>query len=81
MAVASKGMDYTAFDSTKPFLKGNLHAHSTVSDGRLTPSLLASCYKDHGYDFIAITDHNVFSSYGQLEGMPIIAGMELAILW
>lgn len=74
-------MDYTAFDSTKPFLKGNLHAHSTVSDGRLTPSLLASCYKGHGYDFIAITDHNVFSSYGQLEGMPIIAGMELSILW
>ena len=74
-------MDYTAFDSTKPFLKGNLHAHSTVSDGRLTPSLLASCYKDQGYDFIAITDHNVFSSYGQLEGLPIIAGMELSILW
>lgn len=74
-------MDYTAFDSTKPFLKGNLHAHSTVSDGRLTPSLLASCYKDHGYDFIAVTDHNVFSSYGRLEGLPIIAGMELSILW
>jgi hypothetical protein len=39
------------------FFKGNLHTHSTVSDGSLPPEDVISLYRQHGYDFLAITDH------------------------
>lgn len=37
--------------------RGNLHCHSTGSDGSLAPAELARVYREAGYDFIAITDH------------------------
>ncbi len=39
-------------------LKGQLHIHTTYSDGRLTPQQAADLYKRQGFDFIAITDHD-----------------------
>lgn len=45
------------FDQSLPFYKGNLHAHTTRSDGKLTPEECIQRFKDHGYDFLAITDH------------------------
>ncbi|MGD9125834.1 MAG: hypothetical protein PVH19_00515 [Planctomycetia bacterium] len=38
--------------------KGNTHAHSFWSDGDTLPEMEAKWYKDHGYDFLAMTDHN-----------------------
>jgi predicted metal-dependent phosphoesterase TrpH len=40
-----------------PLLRGNLHAHTTFSDGVRTPSALLSEYERLGYDFLAVTDH------------------------
>jgi PHP-associated len=40
-----------------PLLKGNLHAHTTFSDGRRPIHEVISRYRDLGYDFLAITDH------------------------
>jgi hypothetical protein len=40
--------------------KGNLHTHSLWSDGDDYPEMIADWYKKHGYDFLAISDHNVF---------------------
>lgn len=37
--------------------KANLHCHSTLSDGKLAPETLKEMYKAHGYDILAITDH------------------------
>lgn len=37
--------------------KANLHSHSVLSDGRKTPEELKQMYKDHGYQILAITDH------------------------
>lgn len=37
--------------------KGNLHVHSTRSDGGKTPAELAGLYAGAGYDFIVLTDH------------------------
>ena len=45
------------FDRPGRFYRGNLHAHSTVSDGTLPPEELVSLYREAGYDFLAITDH------------------------
>ena len=38
-------------------LRGNLHAHTTFSDGARTPHALVAEYERLGYDFLAITDH------------------------
>jgi hypothetical protein len=37
--------------------KGNLHTHSTASDGAKTPAEVCALYRAAGYDFVAITDH------------------------
>jgi hypothetical protein len=41
-----------------PLLKGNLHAHTTFSDGRWPVETVIARYRDLGYDFLAITDHD-----------------------
>jgi predicted metal-dependent phosphoesterase TrpH len=40
-----------------PLLRGNLHAHTTFSDGIRSPAALLEEYERRGYDFLAITDH------------------------
>ena len=39
--------------------KGQLHCHSLWSDGNTLPELAIGWYKDNGYHFMALTDHNV----------------------
>ncbi|MCX6225136.1 MAG: histidinol-phosphatase [Bacteroidia bacterium] len=41
------------------FFKGNLHTHSYWSDGNTFPEEVARWYRDHGYQFLAVTDHNI----------------------
>ncbi|MEL7463471.1 MAG: CehA/McbA family metallohydrolase [Pseudomonadota bacterium] len=48
-----------AFDAPGRFWRGNLHTHSTRSDGVLAPEEVCRRYKAEGYDFIALTDHFV----------------------
>ena len=38
--------------------KGNLHTHTTQSDGVLDPEEVVSRYRAAGYDFLALTDHH-----------------------
>ena len=42
----------------KRWYKGNLHTHSYWSDGDEFPEMIMQWYKDHGYDFVALSDHN-----------------------
>ena len=46
-----------AFAAPGRFWRGNLHGHSTHSDGVLEPEEVCARYRDHGYDFVAVTDH------------------------
>lgn len=46
-----------AFEAQGRFWKGNLHGHSTVSDGCLPPEEVCAAYRARGYDFVAVTDH------------------------
>jgi hypothetical protein len=41
-----------------PLLKGNLHTHTTFSDGHRPLREVIARYRDLGYDFLAITDHD-----------------------
>jgi hypothetical protein len=46
-----------AFTAAGRFWRGNLHTHSTRSDGVLAPEEVCRRYRAEGYDFIALTDH------------------------
>jgi len=39
------------------FYRGNLHGHSTESDGAWSPAEYVRQYRQNGYDFVALTDH------------------------
>ena len=41
------------------FRRGNLHTHSTLSDGRLEPGEVIKKYKQAGYDFLVLSEHFV----------------------
>lgn len=56
--------------------KLNLHTHTTLSDGRLSPAETAASYKAMGYDAIAITDHWKYHGEKSLAGLHIISGCE-----
>ncbi len=45
---------------TKNWFRGQLHAHSYWSDGRGFPEQAVDVYKQRGYDFLSISDHNRF---------------------
>lgn len=47
----------SAFTAPGRFWRGNLHTHSTRSDGVLDPEEVCRRYRDEGYDFIALTEH------------------------
>lgn len=47
------------FSAPGRFYRGNLHTHSTRSDGALDPGEVCRRYRDEGYDFMALTDHFV----------------------
>ena len=56
--------------------KGNLHMHTTVSDGVLEPVDAINVYREAGYDFIAITDHRIEGHPWQNEQFLILPGVE-----
>jgi hypothetical protein len=50
-----------AFDVSS-FRRGNLHTHTNKSDGDSSPADVYTWYRTHGYDFVVITDHNMFTN-------------------
>ena len=67
-----------------PVFKGNLHAHTTFSDGRRPIDEVIARYRELDYDFLAITDHEdrIFDDYwfnipAGDDRMLILPGVEL----
>jgi hypothetical protein len=52
-------MRHPAFARPGQFFRGNLHTHSTVSDGALAPGEVCRRYAEAGYDFLCLSDHFV----------------------
>lgn len=50
-------MRHIAFESPGRFHRGNLHTHSTLSDGALEPRAVCKAYEEAGYDFLCLSDH------------------------
>lgn len=51
------------------WFKGNTHAHTTKSDGDTPPAEVARWYKSHGYTFLVLSDHNVFTDPATLASL------------
>lgn len=68
------------------FYKANLHTHTTVSDGKLTPAEAKEWFKSHGYSVVAYTDHEVIVPHPELcdDEFVALTSYEIAInksLW
>jgi hypothetical protein len=68
------------FAQSGHWFKGNLHTHTTQSDGLSTPEQAAAWYRQRGYDFVAITDHWYLSRADETcvdQGFLVMGGAEL----
>ena len=45
------------FSKPGRWYRGNLHTHSTNSDGTKSPAQVCAIYRRRGYDFLSLTDH------------------------
>src|SRR5262249_26446493 len=61
-------------------IRGAIHIHSTLSDGRGTPSQIALAAKAAGLQFIIMTDHNLrtLTEPNYEHGVLVISGVELS---
>ncbi|MBQ0105335.1 MAG: hypothetical protein KBT47_04775, partial [Armatimonadetes bacterium] len=62
------------------FIKGQLHIHTSVSDGDADPKTVAQEFRDMGYDFVAFTDHTApydASVYSD-NNLTVLSGTEWA---
>jgi 3',5'-nucleoside bisphosphate phosphatase len=66
-------------------LNADLHCHSTVSDGTLTPEALAARAKANGVELWALTDHDEISGQQRAAaaaaaiGLPYLTGVEISV--
>ena len=68
-----------------PTLNADLHCHSTVSDGTLTPEALAERAKANGVELWALTDHDEIggqqraAAAAQAIGLQYLTGVEISV--
>ena len=68
-------------------LNYDLHSHSTVSDGTLSPGDLVRRAWKHGGDVLALTDHDEVAGFSMAEeeseklGIQLLAGVEISVPW
>ncbi|MBQ7455781.1 MAG: PHP domain-containing protein [Clostridia bacterium] len=72
-------MRHDLFPAEGTFYKANLHSHSNISDGHLTPVQMRDFYREHGYSVLAITDHEIMMDHTDLTlpDFQIINGYEI----
>ena len=69
----------------KTVLNADLHCHSVVSDGTLTPEVLAARAKANGVELWALTDHDEISGQARAmaaakaQGMHYLTGTEISV--
>lgn len=63
------------------FYKANLHCHTVISDGNLTPAEVKEAYMAQGYAVVAFTDHDVLLSHADLadDGFLPLNGYEMEV--
>ena len=70
---------------SKNILNADLHCHSVVSDGTLTPEALAARAKTNGVELWALTDHDEIggqhraAAAAKALGLPYLTGAEISV--
>lgn len=65
----------------------DLHSHSNVSDGLLSPSALVQHAAEHGLKMLALTDHDDTAGLAEARiaaeqhGITLIPGVEISVTW
>lgn len=65
----------------------DLHSHSTVSDGTLTPADLVARAAARGLDVLALTDHDDTGGLGEAQhaaegtSLRVVPGVEISVTW
>ncbi len=71
--------------STASILNADLHCHSVVSDGTLTPEVLAERAKTNGVELWALTDHDEIggqkraAAAAKAQGLKYLTGTEISV--
>jgi hypothetical protein len=65
--------------ATLRWFKGNLHTHTLNSDGDSTPEEVVRWYREHGYDFLVLTDHNFLTGVDGLNALQGAPGKFLVV--
>jgi DNA polymerase (family 10) len=58
---------------TQADIRGDLHAHTTASDGSNSIEQMATAARERGYEYLGITDHS--------QSLKIAGGVPVEILW
>ena len=66
-------------DGGKRWYKGNLHTHTLNSDGDSTPHEVTTWYREHGYNFLVLSDHNHLTDVTGLNALHGAKGRFLLI--
>ena len=69
------------FEAEGRWFKGNVHTHTTNSDGHMTTEQIVLRYRGAGYDFLSITDHGVLTDTRELStpDLLMIPGEEICM--
>lgn len=89
LTVLAAGLRRPAVQNAPPaasrWYKGNTHTHTLNSDGDSTPDDVVKWYREHGYAFLVLTDHNFLTSvdglnalHGADEQFLVIKGEEVS---
>ena len=60
-------------DNPLRWYKGNTHTHTINSDGDSTPEQVVRWYREHGYNFLVLSDHNFLTS---VDGLNAVHGAQ-----
>ena len=72
-AGAARRDELHARQNQSRWYKGNTHTHTLNSDGDSSPDDVARWYKEHGYQFVVLTDHNYLTS---VDGLNALMGAD-----
>ncbi len=72
-------MRLTNFIENGKFYKANYHAHSTRSDGQLSQEEAVNVFKEHGYNFLCLSEHNIVTKTDKYntDDFILVPGVEL----
>ncbi len=68
-AIRTSGQATSPAGAGTRWYKGNTHTHTLNSDGDSTPDDVVRWYREHGYQFLVLTDHNFLTSVDGLNAL------------